>query len=163
MPPEGGGQQIVVGAEELMQLFAEIASQVGQGEGGGNEGKSSIKMDERMTALEGKIDELIGILGQALGLPGGEAAMPPPGEAGAMPGGEMPPGLEAAIAGGAAPEAGMPPSGMGEAMAPTAAAGQPMPMLPGGGGMTAMAAAGAMKADSAAFRISDLVTSLRKR
>ena len=80
-----------------------------------------------------------------------------------MPGGAMPPGLEAAIAGGAGPEADAMPSGMGEAMPPAAAMGQPPPMLPGGaGGMTAMAAEGAVTAGSAALTISRLAASLRK-
>ena len=158
-PPEGGGQQIVIGAEEFMQVIQEVAGQLA-GADGANEGRSSVGMDKRLDALEGKIDDLTSMLGAALGIPSGAAS--PPGEAGAMPGGEMPPGLEAAIAGGAAPEAGMAPPGMGEPMPPWAAAGQPPPMLPGGGGMTAMASAGSTKEGSAALKISELATALRK-
>lgn len=94
----------------LPQVVVEVVSQMGLGEAP-NETESPKKGDsgKRLDEVEGKLDQLIQLLG---GAPEG----PPPGEAGAMPGAETPPELLAAMGGGG----GVPAGAMG---APSGAAG----------------------------------------
>lgn len=139
MPPEGGGGEmppIMVNAQDLMALFAQIAQEVGGG-GGGQEAGALDEITKRLDNIE-----------SALGI-GGEAG-PLPGEAGAMP--PMPPmPPEAAM------EPPMPP--MGEAMTPMMdATAAPMPGMP----VAASGSDGQIKMGKAE-KIGDLVAKLRRK
>jgi hypothetical protein len=170
-----GGQPIVVGLEDLMMLFSQIAEQQGGGGGapegepgmeGPNEGAESAttnkQLGQRMDAIDEKLDMLLQALTGGVGMPGGEAGMPG-GEAGMPPAGgeEIPPDLMAAMGGQMPPDVGggMPMGEMGAGMPPEAMAGAPTPMLPA---MTPMASSNDGMNKSAAMSISKLAAKLRR-
>jgi hypothetical protein len=166
-----GGQPVMMGMEDLVALFEQVAGQEGTGEGDNEPTTTNVRIGERLERLEGKMDDIASMLSQIMGLGEGGA---PPGEGGAMPpgmeAGAVPPELMAALGGGGMPPEGMmPPQGAG--MPPEAAAGMPPPMAPPGApGMPpgGMAAAAAVEADegitkTSAKKIADIAARLRRK
>ena len=142
MPPGGEpqGQPIIVGLDDLLQLFMEVAGSTGAGpqEGGGEAGNEPEKPKGTKANKDAKLDQILeqqaGIM-QALGLPG--AAPAPGGEAGADPNALAPIGQGMSMPEGAMPTPEIPPAP--EGMAPPGA-------MPPGGGMTVAASEQAKQA-----------------
>lgn len=178
MPPEAGmapggapggapagpeGNLVTVNMEDLVALFEQIAGQEGTGEGDNEPTTTNVRIGERLERLEGKLDDMVSLLSQVMGI-GGPGGEPPAAEGGAMPPeGDVPPDLMAALGGGAPP--GMAPEGV--PMDPAMAGGMPTPQAMPGPGMQVQASDDTgdedAPAQSSAMSIATLATQLRKK
>jgi hypothetical protein len=159
-PPDMGGMQqpMIVDGAQLVELFQQIASEMGPNEAMSVPTKTNEEIGQRLDSVEGKLDEIGGLLAQVMG---GAAPMPPDpgmGAAGIPAGPEaMPPDLAAAMAGGGMPPEAMPPAaGLGAGMPPPPG-GAPVPMMPqasvGGNGDGMTKSARAVSASRLAMRL----------